>query len=55
MGQPMKNFQRKDNEPQSEIVRSCRDVLKNFHDPTVVHKVKLQVAIAENRFEDASQ
>lgn len=39
----------------SEIERSCKDALTRYHDPTVVCKVNLQVAIKEDRFEDAAK
>lgn len=39
----------------SEIEQSCKDALTRYHDPTVVCKVNLQVAIKEDRFEDAAK
>ena len=54
MASPMHSFERKSEAP-SEIVKSCKDALKRYHDPTVVHKINLEIAIAENRFEDATQ
>ena len=42
--------------PQSEgeIETSCRAELKKYADPTVVHKINMQVAIAEERYADAA-
>ena len=37
----------------SEIVRSCKDLLMHFPDPTVVDKLHLQLAIVEERYDDA--
>ena len=54
MASPLHSFERKSEAP-SEIVKSCKDALKRYHDPTVVHKINLEIAIAENRFEDATQ
>lgn len=39
----------------SDIEKSCRAELKRYPDPTVVHKVNLQVAIAEERYADAAR
>ena len=41
--------------PPSEIEKSCKDALTRYHDPTVLCKVSLQVAIKEDRFEDAAK
>lgn len=38
----------------SEIEHSCREALRQYSDPTLVHKVNLQVAIAEERYSDAA-
>jgi bifunctional DNase/RNase len=37
----------------SEITRSCKDLLMHFPDPTVVDKLHLQLAIVEERYDDA--
>ena len=39
----------------SEIVKSCREEVLNYADPTIMHKLQLQLAIAEERFEDATR
>lgn len=39
----------------SEIVRSCREEILHYSDPTIMHKLQLQLAIAEERFEDATK
>lgn len=38
-----------------EIIRSCKEEILHYSDPTIMHKVQLQVAIAEERFKDASK
>lgn len=38
----------------SDIVRSCREEILHYADPTIMHKLQLQLAIAEERFEDAT-
>ncbi len=40
-------------ESHQEIQRSCRNAKQSYHDPTVMHRLNLQVAIAEERYEDA--
>lgn len=56
MAHPMGSFERKaEAEVPSNVSKSCKEVLKRFHDPTVVHKVNLQIAIKENRFEDCAK
>jgi hypothetical protein len=40
-------------ESESEIKRSCQQIKQLYHDPTVVHRLSLQVAIAEERYDDA--
>lgn len=37
-----------------DIARSCREEILHYSDPTIMHKLHLQVAIAEERFEDAT-
>lgn len=54
MAHPIGSFERKSEIP-SDVLKSCKDALKRYHDPTVVHKVNLQIAIQENRFEDATK
>lgn len=41
-------------EHHSEVVRSCREEITAYSDPTIMHKLQLQLAIAEERFEDAT-
>ena len=36
-----------------EIIRSCKEVLMHFPDPIVVDKLHLQLAITEERYDDA--
>ena len=33
---------------------SCREEIMAYSDPTIMHKLQLQLAIAEERFEDAT-
>ncbi|BDA46041.1 probable bifunctional nuclease 1 [Coccomyxa sp. Obi] len=40
-------------ESHQEIQRSCRKAKQSYHDPTIVHRLNLQVAIAEERYDDA--
>ncbi|MEW5302660.1 MAG: hypothetical protein WDW38_004226 [Sanguina aurantia] len=40
-------------ESQAEIIRSVRQQLTSFEDPTVMFQLKVDLAIKENRFEDA--
>jgi uncharacterized protein len=42
-------------ETRSDIERSCRDELLHHPDPTVMLKLHLQLAIAEERYEDAER
>ncbi|KAL3144978.1 hypothetical protein ABBQ32_003482 [Trebouxia sp. C0010 RCD-2024] len=37
----------------NEIARSCKDLLVHFPDPTVVDKLHLQLAVVEERYDDA--
>ncbi len=32
----------------------CREEIAAFNDPTIMHKLQMQLAIAEERFEDAT-
>lgn len=41
------------NETHAEIVRSCREALTNFEDPTVMFTLQKDLAIRNERFEDA--
>ncbi|PSC74915.1 DUF151 domain-containing [Micractinium conductrix] len=41
-------------EQHAEVVRSCREEIMAYSDPTIMHKLQLQLAIAEERFEDAT-
>lgn len=54
MGQPLSTYDNRQEVP-AEIEVSCRAVLKRYHDPTILHKVNMQVAVQENRFEDAAK
>jgi hypothetical protein len=38
-----------------QVLRSCREALTLFNDPTIMHKLQLQLAIAEERFQDATK
>jgi bifunctional DNase/RNase len=38
-----------------EIVETCKQEILQYNDPTIMYKLQLQVAIAEERFEDASK
>ncbi|GBF99500.1 hypothetical protein Rsub_12278 [Raphidocelis subcapitata] len=40
-------------ESNAEIVRSCRDAIASFDDPTVMIQLQKELAIKEERFEDA--
>ena len=40
---------------QSELVRSCREELLHYEDPSLLLKLQLQLAVAEERFEDATK
>jgi hypothetical protein len=40
-------------ESNAEIVRSCRESLSNYEDPTIMHQLQKELAIKEDRFEDA--
>lgn len=51
---PMSNYESRHEVP-SEIETMCREALKRYHDPTVVHKMNMQIAIEEDRFEDAAK
>lgn len=41
-------------EHQADVVRSCREEIASYNDPTIMHKLQMQLAIAEERFEDAT-
>lgn len=62
MGHPVTSYQEGptnggsgSGEHQAEVVRSCREEILAYSDPTIMHKLHLQLAIAEERFEDAKQ
>jgi bifunctional DNase/RNase len=38
-----------------DIIQSCKEEILRYNDPTIMQKLQLQVAIAEERFEDASK
>lgn len=42
------------NESHTQIVRSCKEEILQYQDPTIMHKLQLQLAIAEERFDDAA-
>jgi hypothetical protein len=52
MGSPAQQFAQSP-ESHQEIQRSCRKAKQSYHDPTIVHRLNLQVAIAEERYDDA--
>jgi len=39
----------------SDITKSCREEILHYSDPTIMYKLQLQLAIAEERFEDATR
>lgn len=39
----------------NEIIKSCREEILLYNDPTMIHKLHMQLAIAEERFEDATK
>lgn len=41
-------------ESSAEVQRSCREELLQYSDPTVLFKVQLEVAVAEERYDDAA-
>eukprot|EP00882_Tetradesmus_deserticola_P003683 GHRQ01003897.1.p1 GENE.GHRQ01003897.1~~GHRQ01003897.1.p1 ORF type:complete len:336 (+),score=101.75 GHRQ01003897.1:288-1295(+) len=43
------------NETNAEIVRSVRETLANYEDPTIMHQLQKELAVKEERFEDAQQ
>ena len=53
MASPLATYEVKHEVP-TEVESKCRDILKRYHDPTVVHKVQMQIAVEEERFEDAA-
>ena len=54
MGQEVSTFDHRVEAP-AEIEVSCRAVLNRYHDPTIVDKINMQLAVQENRFEDAAK
>lgn len=54
MASPLASYESKEEVP-SEVESMCREALKRYHDPTIVHKVNMQIAIEEDRFEDAAK
>ncbi|KAK9818116.1 hypothetical protein WJX72_007387 [[Myrmecia] bisecta] len=54
MGQGASAFEQQP-ESKNDIVRSCREAAAHFGDPMVMHKLQLQVAIAQERYDDAAQ
>jgi hypothetical protein len=41
--------------PPADIVRSVRETLANYEDPTVMYQLQKELAVKEERFEDAQQ
>ncbi|CAD7697322.1 unnamed protein product [Ostreobium quekettii] len=41
--------------PELEVIRSCREEMLHIEDPTVMVKLQLQMAVAEERYEDATR
>ncbi len=39
----------------NEIIHSCREEILLYHDPTMMHKLQMQLAVAEERYEDAQR
>jgi len=39
----------------NEIIQSCKEEILLYNDPTMMHKLQMQLAIAEERFEDATK
>ena len=54
MASPISNYESRQEAP-SEIEQMCREALRKYHDPTVVFKMNMQIAIEEDRFEDAAK
>lgn len=54
MASPMASYETKEEIP-SEVEGMCREALKRYHDPTIVHKMNMQIAVEEDRFEDAAK
>jgi hypothetical protein len=43
------------NETHAEIVRSVRETLSSYEDPTIMFQLQKELAVKEERFEDAQQ
>lgn len=43
------------NESDADIVRSVRETLSNYEDPTIMYQLQKELAVKEERFEDAQQ
>lgn len=54
MADPPEKFRLAQTQTSAEIVRSCKELLMHFPDPTVVDKLHLQLAILEERYDDAT-
>lgn len=54
MGQAPGAYEHKE-ESKGEIVASVRKAILHFNDPTVMYKLQMQVAIEEERYDDAAQ
>ena len=39
----------------NEIIQTCRDEIMLYQDPTMMHKLQMQLAVAEERYEDAQR
>jgi len=51
---PMESYAPRREETKSEIIQSVKRDLLHFNDPTYMHKLQLQLAIEEERYEDAT-
>lgn len=54
MASEPEKFRQPSTQTSSEIIRSCKDLLMHFPDPTVVDKLHLQLAIVQERYDAAS-
>ena len=54
MASPLSSYESKLEIP-SDIEGMCKEAIKRYHDPTIVHKMNMQIAIEEDRFEDAAK
>ena len=52
-GQVQTEHQRELVKQANEIIQSCREEILLYNDPTMMHKLQMQLAVAEERYEDA--